>query len=59
MAVQVLMYGSENLAINRSDTQKTESIEMRFLRPTVGHTYPHGSGEKLTYICRRNYDLEK
>ena len=47
MAVPVLMYGSENWSLNRSDKRKIEAAEMRFLRPwdikkclhkrTVGH----------------------
>ena len=33
MAVPVLMYGSENWSLNRSDKRKIEAAEMRFLRP--------------------------
>ena len=36
MAVPVLMYGSENWSLNRSDKRKIEAAEMRFLRPTAG-----------------------
>ena len=38
MTVPVLMYGSENWSLNRSDKRKIEAAEMRFLRPTAGHT---------------------
>ena len=38
MGVPVLMYGSENWSLNRSDKRKIEAAEMRFLRPTVGYT---------------------
>ena len=38
MAVPVLMYGSENWSLNRSDKGKIEAAEMRFLRPTAEHT---------------------
>ena len=38
MAVPVLMHGSENWSLNRSDKRKTEAAEMRFLRPMPGYT---------------------
>ena len=38
MAVPVLMYGSENWSLNRSDKRKIEASEMRFLRPMAGYT---------------------
>ena len=38
MAVLVLMYGSENWSLNRSDKRKIEAAEMRFLRPMTGYT---------------------
>ena len=38
MAVPVLMYGSENWSLNRSDERKIEAAEMRFLRPMAGYT---------------------
>ena len=38
MAVPVLMYGSENWSLNRSDKRKIEAAEMRFLRPKTGYT---------------------
>ena len=38
MAVPVLMYGSENWSLNRSDKRKIEAAEMRFLSPTAGYT---------------------
>ena len=38
MAVPVLMYGSENWSLNRSDKRKIEADEMRFSRPTAGYT---------------------
>ena len=38
MAVPVLMYGSENGSLNRSDMRKIEAAEMRFLRPMAGYT---------------------
>ena len=38
MAVPVLMYGSENWSLNRSDKRKLKAAEMRFLRPTAGYT---------------------
>jgi hypothetical protein len=39
MAVPVLMYGSENWFLNRSDKRKIEAAEMRFLRPTTVTEY--------------------
>ena len=39
MAVPVLMYGSENCSLNRSDKRKIEAAEMRFLRPTAEYTF--------------------
>ena len=33
MAVPVLMYGSENWSLNRSDNRKIEAAELIFLRP--------------------------
>ena len=38
MAVPVLMYGSENWSLTRSDKRKIEAAEMRFLRPMTGST---------------------
>ena len=38
MAVRVLMYGSENWSLNRSDKRKIEAAEMRFLRPMARYT---------------------
>ena len=38
MAAPVLMYGSENLSLNRSEKRKIEAAEMRFLRPMAGYT---------------------
>ena len=38
MAVPVLMYGSENWSLNRSDKRKIVAAEMRFLRPMAGYT---------------------
>ena len=38
IAVPVLMYGSENWSLIRSDKRKIEAAEMRFLRPTSGYT---------------------
>ena len=38
MAVPVLMYGSENWSLNRSDKRKIEAAEMRYLRPMAGYT---------------------
>ena len=38
MAVPVLMYGSENWSLNRSDKKKIEAVEMRCLRPMAGYT---------------------
>ena len=38
MVVPVLMYGSENWSLNRSDKRRIEAAEMRFLRPTAGYT---------------------
>jgi hypothetical protein len=38
MAVPVLMYGSENWSLNRSDKRKIEAAEMRFLRPMAEYT---------------------
>ena len=39
MAVPVLMYGSENWSLNRSDKWKIEAAEMKFLRPIAGYTF--------------------
>ena len=33
MVVPVMMYGSENWSLNRSDKRKIKAAEMRFLRP--------------------------
>ena len=38
MTVRVLMHGSENWSLNRSDKRTIEAAEMRFLRPTAGYT---------------------
>jgi hypothetical protein len=38
MAVPVLIHGSENWPLNRSDKRKIEAAEMRFLRPRAGYT---------------------
>ena len=38
MAVPILMYGSENWSLNRSDKRKIEAAEMRFLRVMAGYT---------------------
>jgi len=38
MTVPVLIYGSENSSLNRSDKRKIEAAEMRFLRPIAGYT---------------------
>ena len=38
MAVPVLMYGSENWSLNRSDKRAIEAADMRFLRPMAGYT---------------------
>ena len=38
MAVPVLMYGSENWSLNRSDKRKIEAAEMRFLKSMAGYT---------------------
>ena len=37
MAVPVLMYGSENWFLNRSDKSKIEALEMGFLRSMAGY----------------------
>ena len=37
-AVPVLMHGSENWSLKRSDKRKIEAAEMRFLRPTARYT---------------------
>ena len=36
MAVPVLMYGSENWSLNRSDKRKIEAAEMTYLGPMTG-----------------------
>ena len=38
MAVPVLMSGSENRSLNRSDKRKIEAAEMRFVRLMAGYT---------------------
>ena len=38
LAVPLLMYGSENWSLNRSDQRKIQAAEMRFLRPMSGYT---------------------
>ena len=45
MAVPVLMYGSENWILNRSDKREIEAAEMRFLRTMAGCTL-WGGGKK-------------
>ena len=47
MTVPVLMYGSENWSLNRSDKRKIEAAEIRFLRPMAGYTL---WDKKSTYI---------
>ena len=37
MAVPIVMYGTENWSLNRSDKRKIEATEMR-LRPMAGYT---------------------
>ena len=39
MTVPVLLYGSENWSLNRSDKRKIKAAEMRFLRPMAGYTF--------------------
>ena len=39
MAVPVLMNGSENWSLNRSDKSKIEAAEVRFLKPMAGYTF--------------------
>ena len=41
MAVHVLMYGSENWSLCRSDKREIKAAEMRFLRPIAGYTLWH------------------
>jgi hypothetical protein len=36
MTIPVMIYGTDNWSLNRSDKRKIEAAEMRFLRPTVG-----------------------
>ena len=38
MAVPVLMYGSENWCLNRSDKRKIEAAEMSYLRRMTEYT---------------------
>ena len=38
-AVPVLMNGSKNWSLNRSDKWKIEAAEMKFLRPIAGYTF--------------------
>jgi hypothetical protein len=38
MAVPMLTYANENWTINRSDKNKTESAEMKFLRSVAEYT---------------------
>ncbi|PSN31708.1 hypothetical protein C0J52_28469 [Blattella germanica] len=38
LAVQLLTYGSDNWALNRSGRRRIETAEMRFLRRVSGHT---------------------
>ena len=38
MAVPVLVSGSENRSLNRSDKRKIEAAEMRLLKPMAGYT---------------------
>ena len=49
MAVPVLMYGSENWPLSRSDKRKIEAPEMKFLRLMAGYTL----GEKNKYRHKR------
>ena len=39
IAIPVLMYGSENWSLNRSDKRKIEAAEMRYLIPTAGYKF--------------------
>ena len=39
MAVPVLMYGSENWSLNRSNKRNIEAAKLGFLRPTAGYSY--------------------
>ena len=39
MAVPVLIYGSENWSLNRSDKRKIEAAEMKFLRPMAVYIF--------------------
>jgi hypothetical protein len=45
MAVPVLMYGSENWSLNRSDKRKIEAAEMRIFK-TNGRKYTFGQKKK-------------
>ena len=38
MVIPVLMYGSENWSLNRSDKRKIEAAEMKFSRPMTGYS---------------------
>ena len=38
MALPVLMYGSENWSLNRTDKKKIDAAEVRFLKPMAGYT---------------------
>ena len=38
MPVPVLIYGSENWSLNRSEKRKIEAAEMRLLRSMAGYT---------------------
>ena len=48
MAVSVLMYGSENWSLNRSDKRKIEAAEIRFLRLMAGYTLGDKKKEAAT-----------
>ena len=47
MALPVLMYGSEDWSLIRSDKRKTEAAKMRFLRPTAGQKSSSDIREQL------------
>ena len=54
MAVPILIYGSENWYLNRSDKRKIEAAEMRFFK-TNGRTYT--LGQKISSDIREQVFL--
>ena len=53
MAVPVLMYGSENWSLNRSDERKIEAAEMNIKK--IGFNAKNSKREKNSYQLKLNF----